>query len=816
VTESREHWYRAVGNDLRIALRGLRRAPGFAVAAVLTLALGIGATTSVFSVAYGVLLAPLPVRDAQRVVVLWGRNPNKQPEHFALSGPEYTAFTHETRTFSAVAAVEYHGASPSYLHLGDTVVTVRAALVTGPFFDVLGAHPIVGRLLRPEDDLHIVPTPLVLGERMWRTQFASDPSIVGRVTQLGLSRVKVVGVVAGGFDYPRGADMWLSYRSRFPATDTLPGFHDIIARLAPGATVAATRQELAAFFARPDEPHSGARALSGQDVQAMVEPIADVITGDVRPVLRVVVAAVLLLLLVTCVNVANLVLVRALARRREFAVRAALGGGRRRIAQQVLAESAMLSLFGGALGIGCAWYAVHAFAHFAPLQLPRGHEITMYAPVLAGALALCAGVTLLFGCVPAFATNRLSLADSLRERRSGDASPIAGRVRTLLVGVQVAVAVAVLVAAAIVARSFDALAHDHLGFRADHVIVARIAQTATVGDAAAWSSMLQAAIQRIRAVAGVTHATGLTSAPFGVVGNDLAYELPDDPRGAKERPFADFLGADADYFNTLGIALRKGRVFNQADRIGSSRVAIVDELLAHQAWADKDPIGRQIGVGPLAYHVIGVVAPTRYRDLLAPRATLYMPYAQATFKNGDFLTPYMVAVRSPLDPARLIPQLFAAVHETDGRLFLADAAPMTERIDASLATERLNALLLAGFGVAILALTGVGLYTIAATFVRYREFEIGVRVALGATPREVLRLVARQGMSVIIAGVAVGVLIALGGGAILDTVIYGASSKDPLAFAAAIVAVAFVGAVAFFIPGRRAASANPSDVLRNG
>jgi predicted permease len=480
----------------------------------------------------------------------------------------------------------------------------------------------------------------------------------------------------------------------------------------------------------------------------------------------------------------------------------------------VLAESAVVSLAGGVLGLGAAWYAVRLFALFAPPTIPRAHEIAINAPVIAAAFAVCAVVTICFGLVPVFATSDVSLVDSLRERRSGDASPIARRMRALLVGLQVAIAV--LVAAAAVARSFDALEHDNLGFHPERLIVARIAQTATVGDAAAWSATVQQAIQRIRAVAGVTHASGLTAPPFGVVGNDLAYELPDDPRGAKERPFVDFLGADADYFNTLGIALKKGRLFNDRDRTGSTRVAVVDELLVHQAWPNKDPIGQQIGVGPLAYHVIGVVAPTRYRDLLAPRATLYAPYAQVTFTGGDFLVPYWVAVRSPLDPARLIPALRTAVHETDARLFLGDATTMADRIDDSLATQRLDAILLAAFSVAVLALTGVGLYSVAATFVRYREFEIGVRIALGATPRDVIRLVAQQGMLILAIGAGVGVFVALAGSAAIGAVVYDANPRDPLLFVAAIAAVTIVGAAAFLVPSRRAARANPSDVLRAG
>jgi putative ABC transport system permease protein len=272
-------------DETRLAARRLCRTPGFALAAILTLALGIGAATSVLSVAYGVLFAPLPVRDAAHVVVMWGHNPNKQPEHFPLSGPEYMAFAREARSFSHIAAVDYQGALPRLVQLGDTAASIRAAMVTGDFFEVLGARPLIGRLLRPDDDVYGTPAAIVLSEPLWRTAFGADPSIVGKVTKVYTNPVRIVGVLAGALDYPRGAQMWGSYTAIWPKSDTTPGlqgFHDIVARLAPGMSPVTSRQELAAFFARPAEPHSGARLVAGQYLQPVAEPITDAIVGDVR------------------------------------------------------------------------------------------------------------------------------------------------------------------------------------------------------------------------------------------------------------------------------------------------------------------------------------------------------------------------------------------------------------------------------------------------------------------------------------------------------------------------------------------------------
>jgi ABC-type antimicrobial peptide transport system permease subunit len=315
----------------------------------------------------------------------------------------------------------------------------------------------------------------------------------------------------------------------------------------------------------------------------------------------------------------------------------------------------------------------------------------------------------------------------------------------------------------------------------------------------------------------VTHATGLTAMPFHDAGNDLAYSLPNDtPGAATNRPFADFLGADPDYFQTLGIAVRKGRVFTDDDRRGTARVAVVDELLARQAWPNRDPIGQQIGVGLVYYTVVGVVAPTRYRNLLAPRATLYTAYAQSMFAMGYIGAPVYIAVRTSADPARSLAALHTAVRETDSRLFLADVATLGDRIDDSLAPQRLTAFLLAAFGLAVLLLTGVGVYSVAATFVRYREFEIGVRSALGATPGDVAQLVIRQGSVIIAAGTAIGVLAALLAGTVLASLAYGATTRDPIALSTAVGAVGVVAAIALVLPARRASRLNPADVLRRG
>lgn len=810
--------------DVRIAVRSLRRAPAFVVAAVLTLALGIGAATSVFSVAYGILLSPLPMRDAARVVVLWAHNPTLQPEHFPISGEEYKALRREFRSFSRTAIYEYHGAVERPLQLGDSAVTVPTAFVSGAFFDVLGVRPRVGRLLRQDDDVFGAQPVAVVSEALWRRAFGADPTAVGRTVTLFARTFTIVGVVPGGFDVPRGAQLWTSTQApyRVSTGDTLQGFYDVVGRLEPGANAQQAQSELGAFLQRASEPHSGARQMLGNTLRPVVRPIAEVIVGDVRPAIRIVVGSVALLLLVTCINIANLQLVRAVGRRREFAVRAALGASRGQIAQQVLIESALIALGGAALGIAFARVAIALFLAWAPAGLPRIDQVGANGPVLVAALTLAIGVAIVVGLLPALMSGRLSLAHNLRERQGGDGSSSTHRTRSALVAAQVAVAVAVLVAAGVVGRSFQQLMHLNLGFVPERLLVARMSGSTivqpvdTVGSADARFQrsldLYDNILTRVRALPGVSSATLLVAAPFQSAGLDVGLSLPGEAiQAAAGRAMVDGLGADAEYFRTLGIPIREGRAFTDADRENAARVAVVDESLARSVWPGQDPIGKQIGIGGKFHTVVGVVGETRYRDLLQPRQSVYIPYRQS-WRWG----PSFIALRTTGDRSSIGSTLRAAVRETNARLIISQITTLNERVNATTAQPKLNALLLGGFAVSILLLTALGLYSIAATYVRHREFEIAVRVALGASPVEVVRLVLGQGVAVVLAGTAVGAAAAFAGAGVLGSIVYGVRERDPVMFVVALIGIAAVALLAFYLPARRASRASPAQVLRSG
>jgi predicted permease len=799
-----------VKRDLSLALKNLRRNAAFALAAILILGLGTASVTSVASIAYTVVAAPLPVRDASSVVVLGIVNPTKQPPHFPLSGGEYLAFARESRTLSAVAAMDYRRTLPRLITVGDTVVSIPAALVTGNFFDVVGARPLLGRLLRPADDGYGAPFVGVISEHLWRTLYNADPHVVGTTTKFYLHQITIVGVVAGVLDFPRGAELWGSFPNYVGAKDTLPGFYDVIGRLAPGNTASSAQNEFQAFLMRKSEPHSAARLLVGQDVRATATPLLDELVGNVRPAFAVVMAAVSLLLVVTCVNVAGLMLGRGVARRREFAVRAALGAGWHRIASQTVAESAILCAFGGAIGVGASWFAVRLFAAFPPATLPRAQNISLSLPALLGAVGFCVVATIVLGLAQAVIAMPRSLSEALADRRDTGGNPRAQRLRQTLISVQVALAITVLAFATVIARRLDHFAHQDLGFEPNNLLIARLGQHEAVGGINESRASAERILARVREVPGVTHASGMLFTPFREDGLDLAYSLPSDgPSAPTNRPMADWIGVDFDYFKALGIPLLQGRAVTASDRDGSARVAVVDEMLAREAWPGADPLGKQIGVGTTYYTVVGAVASTRYRDILSPRATLYTPMVQS-----PDMSPQYVAIRTSTAPNATIPGLRAAVREADARVYLADFATMNTRIGSSLSTSRVIVAVLGAFAVAMLALTGVGLYSVASTFVRQREAEIGIRMALGATPARVTLMIMAQGTRVVVAGAVFGLSLVLISGRALESVVYSANARDPVALAVATAIVVAVAAVALASPLRRALRTSPADALR--
>src|SRR2546427_530551 len=759
------------------ALRSLRSTPGFALTAILTLALGIGLATAVFTVADALLLRRLPVRDQDRLVVLWSQAPDRGFDYpFTLD--EAREFARQTRSLAPVAFFAYEGAWPTPIRDGERISRLHRALVSGEFFDALGAQPVLGRALHAADDVVGAAPVLVLSHGAWQRQFGGDAKVLGRQIVMHGNGVAytIVGVMPQGLDYPRGADIWaplVPARTR-PATDSTVADVEVIGRLRPGAIATQARDELTAFLRR-----AGASPWQ-RDMHGVVHALPRLVLGETQPALIAFAAAAALLLLITCINVANLLLVRGLARVREIAVRSALGAGQRQVVGQLLAENALLALAGGALGVVVAAAAVRSFVAVAPAGLPRLDEIQLNATALAGAVGITGVAMLIFGLAPAVITSRVEVE---RVLRSGTRQSVSKRSRLGtegLVAGQVALALLVLSAAGLIARSLIKLERAELSFQPSHLLIGDLAVRYDQFDTPAKQrALLDRLLRQVRAIPGVRAVSPVVAGPFsGPGGWDGKFAAEgQSPEQAAANPMLNMEVVTPDYFATLGIPVRRGRVFTDADREGAPPVVVISESAARLYWGSDDPIGKRLRIGEnfeRTATVVGVVPDTRYRDLRDARASIYHPLRQSFF-------PYMpmkLAIRTSSPPAELVPAIRRVIAETEPGVALASAAPFGTYLEGPLAQPRLNALLLGVFAGSAVALAAVGLFGAMATMVRQRTRELGVRMALGATARDVRRMVMGRGLAVASVGSALGLLGALLANRLLVTLLYGVTPTD--------------------------------------
>ncbi len=806
--------------DARHAARALRRSPGFTAVAVLTLGLGIGAGTAMFSVLDGVLLRGLPVRAQDEVVVLWTEAPARDTDHLPVQHRELADFGKETRAFRAVAGVSFYGAVEQVLLDGGRPLSIPGTWVTGGFFPLLGVAPVHGRTLLPSDDVPGAAPVMVIGHGLWRSRFGGDPAVVGRALERNGKRFTVVGVMPRGFEYPKGAGFWVPVLPEFPGTldpgaspsEVMP--FDLVGRLRPGAGVREARADYEAFLRAGDAQRPP--ALRGQ--KPVVTPLAERVAGDARATVWTAAAAVGLLLLITCVNVANLLLVRGSARAQELAVRRALGAGRRRLVRQLLTESGVLALLGGALGVALAAVAVRVLAAAAPPELPRREMIGVDARVLLFAVGATAVAALLSGLLPALLAG---VGDASAWLRGGMRTVPAGRgaraLRHGLVVGQVSLAVVVVAGAGLLVRSLSVLRSVDMGFEEERLLVV---QTALPPDRLPERSR-QVALQeevlaRVEAIPGVAGAASLPVRPFSGEGGWTAMYTGEGqlPEEQARNPWVNFETVGPGYFRTLEVPVRRGRAFGARDREGAPRVAMVSEAVARHTWPGEDPLGKRVRLGahgePGEWHtVVGVVGETRYRELTVPQPTLYLPIRQ--FEGP---VPMSLAVRTPADPARVLPLIRRALREAHPELVLVRGGSMRELMAAPLARPRFGALLLGAFAALTLLLAAVGIYGVMATTFRQRSREIGIRLALGAGAGEVRRLMLRQGMGLALLGCGLGTAGALLGARAIRSMLFGIGPADPATFAAVAGTVLAAAALACWVPARRAGRVDPAGALR--
>jgi predicted permease len=799
--------------SLRVVLRSLRRTPGFTATAVLTLALGIGLSVAVFTVAEALLLRRLPFREQDRLVVLWGLGADRVFET-PLGLTDARAFARRTRALERIAFFEYEGTFPASIQDGDRITRMYQAVVSGEFFEVLGGRPLLGRALNAEDDRVGAARVAVLSHATWLRHFGGRSDILGRQIIVHHSGVvlTIVGVMPRGFDYPRGADFWAPMipATTFPGTDSSVAIVDLIGRLRSGAGPAAAGDELTAFFSRP-----GASPWQ-KSMRGIARPLPRLMLGNTRPAVILFAAASALLLLITCVNVANLLLVQGSARSREVAVRAALGAGQRRVVRQLLAENACLAIAGGALGIVVAIASVRAFTALAPKGLPRLDEIQINGIVLAGALGITTLAMLLFGLAPAIATSRIELMQVLRAGTRQGITRGSRIAREALVAGQVALAVLILSAAGLIARSLIRLERAELSFEPSHLLIAELAfHYDQVDTKAKQLALLDRVLTTVRAVPGVRAASPVVATPFsGPAGWDM--RLAAEGQSADQAAGNPMLNLDVvvpDYFATFGIPLLRGRGFTDQDREGAPAVVVLSQSAARHFWPGVDPIGKRVMTGAKQERpatVVGIVPDTRYRDLRDARPSVYFPLRQAPFP----FSPLTLAIRTAGPPADLVPAVRRAVGASDPGLGLASAAPFTAFLDGPLAQPRLNALLLAIFAVAAVALAAIGLFGVMAAMVGQRTREFGVRMALGATGEALRRMVLRRGLAIAAAGLAAGLLGAMLANRLLSSLLYEVSPTDAGTLGFVAVLLVAVAALASFVPARSSTRIDPMAALR--
>ncbi len=798
--------------NLRFALRRLRRSPGFALAAVLTLALGVGANVAVFSVVDAVLLKPLPYAHPDRLVALWEWNqPRGKRENVANPG-NVRAWKERASTLEDVAATAFFD-QPMLLDVDGRPREVLVRLATANYFDVLGLPAALGRTFSPgagekEGD------EVILTDRYWREAYGADPSVIGRTLAFssGLTGT-VVGVLPPSYViWGESSDMYASFALLGDQAST-GRYLNTIARLRDGATVEQAREEMEAVAAGLREEHPEFNA--GWSVN--VVPLRTQAFGDVDTILWVLFAAVGLLLLIACANVANLFLARATARRREMAVRSSLGASRGRLVGQLLVEGGVLAGLGAAVGVAVAWIATRAVATHLPaaFHLPRVEEAAVNGRALAFAVVVTTVTALLFGLVPALRASEAEPGEALAAEARGPGRH-AGRVRSALVVAEVGLSVLLLVGAGLLGRSLAALTSQDLGIRPDDVLTARLSLgTPLYQKNAARVAFLEAYSDRVAALPGVQAAGMVPFLPLDGLGSATAYwagDAPTPPPG--ERPVTDVRAVAGDYFGAMGIHLLEGRTFDRRDGADAPRVVVVSRALAREVWPGKDPLGRPLVLSwgdpnPVAT-VVGVVDDVRLADVATePRAAAYFPVAQLP----DFGA-YYVVVRSTRRPADLRADLEAALHDVDPTLALSDVRVMDSIVGRATARPRMSAVLMAAFAALAAALAAVGLYGVLAYAVAQRVREIGLRVALGARPGRVVGRVVGQGMGLVAAGLALGLGVAVFASRALAGLLYQVAPTDPVALAGAAAFLALVALAACVVPAWRAVRVDPAEALR--
>ncbi len=816
--------------DLRYAARTLRKNPGFTAVIVLTLALGIGASTAVFSIVNSVLLKPLPYPAAERIVFPWRLAPHGIQlgyDEIPWGRSEFLLMSKESKAFQFLGAFK----SDSFNLTGSgEPVRLNGLRASAGFFPALGVEPMLGRFFSAEEDRAGNEHVAILGYSLWREQFGGDPAIIGRSVELNASAYTVVGVMPAGFSFPRAEEMpggftferdvrlWVPLAlSTGPVIPGEPNELAILARMADGISVSQAQAEMNLMTKRFENLSGSKLAVGWYD--SRVTPLEAQITVDTRRPLLLIFSAVGIVLLIACSNIASLVLARTLARNREFTLRAALGAGRSRVARQLLTEGLLPSIIGGAVGVAFAEAGIYFVKMLGPSNLPRLQEVTVDFRVLAFATGCSILTGILFGLAPAIGMSQINLAESLNQ--GGQRVPGGGagsRLRKTLLVCEVALAFVLVIVAGLLAQSFVRLLSVDAGFRTDHVLTFELSlPELKYPDQQHIAAFYQRALHSLQSQPGIESAAIVETLPIGGATESTGIRIPDwTPPNSGVRRYANYTIASPGFFATVGAPILRGREFLQSDTADSMPVTVINDAMAKKFWPGQDPVGKQVGPGspqyPLAT-IVGIAADVKHLSLREePGPEMYVPYTQKVWPS---LLTMDVALRTRLDVASAVTSARNAIRAVDADLPIANVRPLASLVDDSVAQPKFSMLLLAAFGAFALILACVGIYGVISYSVAQRTREIGVRVALGASRSNIFGMILGEGARLAGLGIAIGIVAALGVTRMMSSFLYEVRPADPATFAVVCVILLGVAALACYLPARRATRVDPLVALRH-